>query len=220
LKTGTVTLNAKSTLGATTTSTLTVEKNTKGSIKFEDEAYFCNEGEYINTKITAYGSDSNPLATVKSYTSEDTSIATITQNTEVVANCANCVSVIINCKKAGIVRLKATSSLGASTTSTLYVEENDKGSISFGGSSINCKKGEKINTIITAKGTNQTQPATVRSYAIQDTSIATIERSTGIVVNCANCVSVEITCKKVGTTTAKAISSLGASTIIPITVEK
>ena len=118
-KAGSVILSATSTTGATTTSSLTVNKDV-GTISFAQSSYTCKAGESFQTLITAIGPEGQ-IATVSTFKSSNTNIATIDTNVTMVPNCYNCRMVRVNCLKSGTVSLSATSSTGAKTVSNLTV---------------------------------------------------------------------------------------------------
>lgn len=216
-KTGSTTLTATSSTGASVSVSIKVEEADKGWIKYDQTSYSCDAGEVIDTKITAGGS-SIP-AHITNYASSDANIASVEYGTStgLVTNCSNCAAVHITCKNSGTVTLTATSSTGATTASSVQVKENI-GTISFDKTSYSCKVGQVIDTKITASGVL----AHVQSYTSNNTSVATVEygTSTGLVTNCSNCAAVHITCKKAGTATLTAKSSRGATVSVPVTVTK
>ena len=198
---------------------LVLEETEIGTIHFDKDSYYCEAGKTFNTKITALGTESTPGPTVKSFKTSDTSIATIEKHPTLSVNCINCTLVQVTCKKAGEVTLSATSSIGATTTSSVEVTEGI-GSIDFDHDSYTCKEGETINTKITALGTPSVIAPTVDSYTSSDTSVATIEKHPTLAVNCINCKAVQISCKKAGSSTLTATSSLGAVNTAKVTVVK
>lgn len=215
---GEVTLSAKSTTGATTKSTVTVEKIDIGTISFDKNSYNCRQGEEITATITANSTDSS---TVSSYSSSNPTIATIEKNPTLTPNCTNCVAVKISCKKNGSVTLSAKSSTGATTSSNINVK--GVGTISYEKSSYTCKKGQTIRTMIKASCANnscsESEIPRIKEYGSDNTKIAKVVTSSTIQVNCIDCRMVEIRCIKAGKTTIYAESSLGAKTTIPVTVK-
>ncbi len=198
-----------------------LEKSEIGTVYFDKDNYYCEAGKTFSTKITA-GGISEPavrFGTVNSYSSSDTSIATIEKHPTLSVNCMNCTLVQVTCKKKGNVTLSATSSLGAKTTVNLDVTEGT-GSIDFDQDSYTCKEGETITTKITALGTPSVIAPTVKSYTSSDTSVATIQKHPTLAVNCINCTAVQISCKKAGNSTLTTTSSLGAVNTAKVTVYK
>ena len=118
-KAGSVILNATSSSGATTTSSLTVEKDI-GTVYFSKPSYSCTAGQSFETVITAVSGDLS--ARVSGYSSSNTSIATVDDNVTAVPSCINCKAIRVNCKKKGNVTLKATSTTGAKGQSDLTVK--------------------------------------------------------------------------------------------------
>ena len=210
LKAGTVSLTATASNGATTVSSLTVEKNV-GTISFAKNSYTCNAGDVIETMITASGGTTP--ATIASYYSNNPAVATIDDKTSVQTNCVNCRMVRIVCQKKGSTTLTATSSSGAVTTVSVSVSE-DIGTIKYEKTSYTCNAGQTFETLITATGTK----AVVKSYASSDTTIATVDDKTSLVTNCMNCKMVRVVCKKKGAVTLSATSSTGAKTTSSLTV--
>lgn len=224
-KEGTVTLTAVSSTGVKTTSSkVTVEKEI-GWIKYEQEQYTCSEGRVIDTMIRAGSNVASVIPSVAGFSSSNTNVASVENGTSdgMVTNCIDCRAVHIVCKKAGSVTLTATSSTGASTTSKLTVKEADKGTIYFDQPSYTCKVGKKVDVMIKTSVSDPTQPpASISSISSSNTAVATLENGTssGLVTNCIDCRAAHITCKKVGTSTLKAISSTGAIGTATVTVSK
>ena len=212
-KKGSVTLNAESSTGAKTKSSLTVNED-KGTISFKDNSYTCNAGETFETMITANGG--NQTNHVKSFKSSDESIATIDSNTSVQVNCTNCMMVRVVCKKQGSVSLSATSSSGATTSVNLKVNEKI-GVIYFNKSSYTCNAGETFETMISVK--DAPLGSYVKSYGSNNESVATVDANTSVSVNCTNCMLVRVVCKKKGSVILNAASSTGAKTTSSLTVK-
>ncbi len=215
-KKGNVTLKATSSSGAKTSVSLTVNEKI-GTISFDKPSYSCAKGTTFETIIKTTN-DSNGSTYVKSYSSSDTSIATIDDNTTTIVNCINCRVVRVVCKKEGSVILSATSSSGAKTTSSLSVTK-DLGSISFEQPSYNCLVGKTFETTITAYGPSDSI-AYVSNYSSSDTSIATIDDNVTEVPKCINCKAVRVSCKKTGSVVLNATSSTGAKTSVNLKVLK
>ena len=119
-KAGNITLNAESSTGAKTSVPLTVSKQNKGTIEFNEKSYSCEEGKYFDTDIAVY---SDTGATVESYSSSNTNVAIIEKNPNYSVGCTNCITVRVTCKKAGKVTLRAKASTGAETSVPLTVNE-------------------------------------------------------------------------------------------------
>ena len=194
---------------------LVLEETEIGTIHFDKDSYYCEAGKTFDTKITALGTESTPGPTVKSFKTSDTSIATIETHPTIAAFCINCKYVLVTCKKAGEVTLSATSSIGATTTSSLEVTE-DIGSISFDHNTYTCHEGETIDADITAS------PFTsrVNGYSSSNTSVATIEKHPTKAAKCPNCNTVLISCKSPGKSTLSTTSSTGAKNTAVVTVYK
>ena len=212
-KKGSVTLNAESSTGAKTTSSLTVNEN-KGTIKFDKSSYSCSEGEIFETMITVSGGAYNNH--VKSYKSSDESIATIDSNTTYQVNCINCRLVRIVCKKKGSVSLTATSSSGATTSVNLKVNEKI-GTTSYDKASYTCNAGETFETMIRINGAPI--GTYVKSYGSNNESVATVDANTSVQVNCIDCRLVRVVCKKKGSVILNATASSGAKTTSSLTVK-
>lgn len=233
-KKGNVTLKAESSTGAKTTAKLTVKANDT-SIAYAKDSYTCKPGATIETVIQATGK-----ATVKSYSSTNTSVATIDTNTNSQVNCVNCLAVRIVCKDLGVTSLRAESSTGAKTTSSLSVKyeqsestqevtpvpegldettESSIGRIYFENSQYSCNAGDTFETKITADGSSDPS-LSVANYTVSDPSIATIDTKTSVVYKCPNCKAVRIVCKKKGNVILEAKSSTGATTKSSLTVNE
>ena len=102
---------------------VTVEQEDVGTINYKEESYTCDIGQEISTTITAEGPN-DKIATIKSYSSNNTNIATIEKDLENDIKCVNCIAVKIKCKNSGTVTLTATSSEGVTTKVSMTV--NDK----------------------------------------------------------------------------------------------
>ena len=213
-KAGNIKLVAESVSGAINTANLTVASK-EGTISFDKTNYSCEEGTTFETKITAF-SNSQP-STVKSYSTSDSSIATIDDKTQYAVKCVNCKMVRVVCKKTGNVKLIAESSTGAKTTSNLEVIEN-KGTISYSNTNYSCTVGTSFETMIKTSGS--TLPSTISSYSTSDSEIATIDDKTSVQVNCVNCRMVRVVCKKAGNVKLYAKSSTGATTTSQLEVKE
>jgi len=117
---GSVVLRAESSSGATTTSSLTVEKDVVGTISYAKPDYECTAGKTFETIITAYNSDGS--ARVSTYGSSNTAVASVDDNVTAIPKCINCKAVRVVCKKKGTISLRATSNKGAVTISNLTVK--------------------------------------------------------------------------------------------------
>ena len=213
-KEGTVKLTATSSTGARTTAKLTVNQEL-GTISFKERIYTCKAGQTFETVITAESSSN--IATVKSYSSNDTNIASVDDNVSEVPKCTNCKAIRVICHREGTVDLTATSSTGVRTTAKLTVTQ-DLGSISFKESSYSCKAGQSFETIITA--TNSSNNATVKTYESSNESIASIDDNVSEVPKCYNCKAIRVVCHKAGNVNLSAISSTGAQAIVKLTVNQ
>ena len=214
-KKGGVILSAESSTGAKTTSKLTVESESVGTIAFDKESYSCNVGETFETLIRTSNSDGKS-STVKSYSTSDKSIATIDDQVTSQVKCTNCRNVRVVCKKKGSVTLNAESSTGAKATTKLVVSE-EVGTISFEKDSYTCNAGETFETLITTKSTTGVPPL-IKSYYTSDSTIATIDDQVTTQVRCINCRNVRVVCKKKGTVTLTAEASSGARATSRLTV--
>ncbi len=95
----------------------------KGWIEYDRDSYTCAVGDKFNVTIKA-GANNN-IAAIKSIGVVNTDIATIEYGTidGLLTNCINCQKAHVTCKKAGNTKLKAESSLGATTTASLSVKK-------------------------------------------------------------------------------------------------
>ena len=209
-KAGRILLNAESSTGATTSSELIV-KQREGTISYSKANYSCKAGESFETMIKT----TNGLQ-ITSFKSSDTKIASVDTNTSLQTNCIDCKLVKVTCHKAGKVKLTATASNGATTTSNVTVEKS-VGTISFAENSYTCNAGETFETLITAKNTDA--GTYVKSYKSSDENIATIDDNTKYQVNCINCRLVRVVCKRKGNVTLSATSSSGAETSVTLSVK-
>ena len=82
--------------------------------------YNCKSGDKFNILLRAY--DSSKKASVKSFKSNDTNIATIERHPTLSANCINCMLTQITCKNAGTTTFEATNSLGGTATAKIVVK--------------------------------------------------------------------------------------------------
>lgn len=216
-KKGNVTLEAKSSTGATTKSSLTVNDTTQqdtGSVSFEKSSYSCNVGDTFETDITA----SPGTSAVNYYATSDSSVATVDGNASYQNKCYNCKRVRVVCKKKGNITMKAGTTTGATTIVNLTVndsEQQDAGTISFSNTSYSCKAGKTFETMITVSGA---RGAKVKSYSVSNTSYASIDTNTENQVNCTNCLMVRVTCKKKGNLKMQAYSSTGVKVTVPLTI--
>ena len=204
-KSGTVTLTAKSSSGAKGTSTVKVTATKPNTITFDKSSYSCNAGEQITAEVRV-NNNSNVMETIKSYTSSDTSIATIVKHPTLSVKCINCLALQITCKSAGTATLTAKGSNGTTGTSKVKVNATTE-KVSFEKSNYSCKPGDKLTTTIKTTGVFG---ARIASYSSSDTSVAIVEKHPTLAVNCINCVAVQITCKRSGNVTLTAKSSTGA----------
>ena len=172
---------------------------TKDSISYGSNSFNCSAGQTIDTLIRTTSDNTR----VRSFGSYDTSIATVEKNPEIAVNCINCSAVRINCKKQGNAKIYAKSSSGATTTSTVNVDNNSM--VKFEKKYYNCKKGESIVTMIKASAGTY-----VKSYKSLNNSIASVRLNPDLQPKCLECLLVKITCKKAGSTQLVAKSSTGA----------
>ena len=122
IKNGTATIIANTSNGKTATCEVKVGSGTNdGKISYLLKKYTCKVGEKIDTKIEVSGATS-PSA-ISKYSSANTSVATVESGwtSGLNTSCTNCRAVHITCKSAGTTEIKATSSSGKTTTSTVTV---------------------------------------------------------------------------------------------------
>ncbi len=236
-KDGNVTLNAKTEKGLETESSVIVKLATaqsggqnqstspsegttidqsigSGTITFDQSSFSCEEGEKLTTTITAGGSLNSR---VESYTSSNTSIATIEKHPTISVKCMNCIAVQITCKKAGDVTLTAKSNEGVQTTAKVKVKSVEE-QIFFNKTDYTCKAGEKISATITALGNFRTKVPAVESFKSENEEIAGIIKHPDYNIKCMNCIAVQINCNKAGTTALSAVSTTGAKGRATVTV--
>ena len=94
----------------------------------------------------------------------------------------------------------------------------EKGTVYYDNDNYTCYEGEQITALITAD--HPSEVVKVSKYSSDDSNIATVSKHPTETVKCINCVSVQITCVKEGTTNLVAESDYGATTSVPIKVEK
>ena len=218
IKKGSATIKATSSTNAQGQATIKVNDASVGTISYDKNVYKCDVGKTIEATITATGEG----AKVASYTSSNTSIATITKHPTKSLRCMNCILAEIKCIKAGTVTLTAKSSTGATTQSTVNVvgetTTTDKGSIAFKENLYTCLEGSTITTTIIPSG-GSPNPATVANFASSNQAVATIEgRNT--TAECDRCKAVVISCKKAGSVSLTAKSSTGVTAQATVKVLK
>lgn len=206
LKAGTVTLRASSTAGASTSATIKVNIE-KGKINFQEGSYTCKMGETINTSISVSGGPSDNK--VKSYSSNDSSIASIREGSGSSNTRKN---VIISCENEGTTILKATSNTGVNTEVSIRVNPNE-GTISFDKSSYSCTAGDSFTATVSVTGGGNSN--NVSNFYSNNTSVATVSRestdgkTTKIKVNCISSGSTSLTAQSA--TGVKANASISVS---------
>ncbi len=94
-----------------------------GWIKFDKDGYTCEVGKTIDVIIKTGGLDTP--STIKTYASKDPSIATLEYGTtnNAALECVDCMAAHITCKRVGTTSVTATSSSGATTSSSVTVKE-------------------------------------------------------------------------------------------------
>ncbi len=236
-KAGKTTLHASTYSGATTSVPITVTANV-GEISFEKSSFTCDEGFAFNVKLTYPGIMVNgeyKIASLKSYSTSNSKIATIDDKTFVQLNCTDCRVLRVVCHKAGKVSLYAETNFGAKASSSLTVKEN-KGTISFSKSSFTCKVGEKITTTLqpkkvpssgTESGELLVELPEIRSYGLSDPNLLSYASLGYSSTKCVNLYGVyceptgeilEFTCKKAGTVTITGESDTGASVVSTVKI--
>ena len=87
--------------------------------------YQCKVGDKFAVRIHAYGKKTTngheTFASVASYSSANTSIATITAHPTIIVNCTDCFVTEVTCKKAGTTKLTAKNSFGATKSIDIEV---------------------------------------------------------------------------------------------------
>jgi uncharacterized protein YjdB len=84
--------------------------------------YVCKVGKSFGVLITAMGGNSSSIATVKSYTSNNKTVATIKTHPSIQTDCINCTYTLISCKSKGKATITATNSLGGKAYVTVEVK--------------------------------------------------------------------------------------------------
>ena len=198
------------------------EDNTdKGTISFDQNKYECFVGDEIDTVISAsFVQSINAQSHVKTYTSSNTKIATIKKHPTISVRCIGCVAVSIKCVAEGKTTLKATSDTGATASANITVKKVPAGSINFSKSSYECSLGEKFTTDITVySNSSYNKPDGLKSYKSNDTSIVALEASNSQ-PRCIGCMSIDVKCLKIGTTTITATTNFGGSVTASVKVKQ
>ena len=236
-KAGKTTLHASTYSGATTSVPIIVKEN-NGTVSFEKTSFTCDEGFAFNVKVTYPGVMVNgefKIASLKSYSTSNSKIATIDDKSPVQTYCTDCRMLRVVCHKAGKVSLYAETSFGAKTSASLTVKEN-KGTISYSKSSFTCKVGEKITTTLRPKkvassgsesGEYLVDLPEIRSYGLSNPDLLSYKSAGYVVAKCLNIYGgkcepdgemIEFTCKKAGTVTIDGESTTGATTTSTIKI--
>ena len=222
IKAGTAKVSATLSNGQVATATAKVSKKSKGYAKFNKSSYSCKEGKDIEVGVTVESEDHK--VTLKSLKSSDTSIGKVSKVTESNKGLDRYYVYKVECKKAGTIKLTATTSSDTSATAEVKVTKNDEGSNQAGYASpteVVCKKGTKQLVNITAPmkyGSNNVEVDRFKSVKMGDTSIATITTSKNVQTNCYGCTTYEVTCVKSGTTKITATTNKGATVTVPVKV--
>lgn len=247
-KPGNTDLEAKTSNGAIARSIVVVKEDKVGSISYDKDNYTCEAGKEINAVITA--NSINSRATVKSFSSSNTNVATVEKNSSYSLKCINCLAVKIKCKSNGITTLSATSSTGAVGDAKVNVLSNNNNGNNGNTTVENPNTNDSVNnnggnggnnttineTISYDKGSysceagkNITATITVHSsnlesrvlsYSSSNNNIATVIKHPSMAVKCVNCVAVQINCKSEGKVNLYASSTYGATTQSSVTVTK
>ncbi len=204
-----------------TTPTQNEDNSDKGTVSFDQSKYECFVGDEIDTVISAsYVQSLNTQSHVKTYTSSNTKIATISKHPTISVRCIGCVAVSIKCVAEGKTTLKATSDTGATASANITVKKIPAGSINFSKSSYECNLGEKFTTDITVySNSSYNKPDGLKSYKSNDTSIVALEAS-NTQPRCIGCMSVDVKCLKIGTTTITATTNFGGSVTANVKVKQ
>ena len=194
--------------------------DTKGTISYDEDKYECYVGDSFAAVISAsYVQSINKQSHVKSYSSSNNKIATVSKHPSLAVNCVGCVAVEVKCLAEGKTTLKATSDTGATTSVNITVKKVPAGTISFSKTSFECVLGQKLGTDLKVTSSDINHLDSIKSYKSNDTSIASLTLSE-LQPNCYGCIALNINCLKVGTTTLTATSSNGASVTTNVTVKQ
>ncbi len=206
-KPGTATLSAQYN-GTKGTAKVTINKN-KGAISFANNVYTCKAGASVKTtlKLTKPVTTSSKIT----FSSSNTSTATIEKDSGTTPSCSDCVAVKITCKKEGSVTLNAEADTGATASSTLTISGVVE-QVSFKDSKYECYKGKSISV----KVNTTSGPSANITYTSSDKSIATVEKNTS---SCSGCQNITINCVGTGkaTLTATSIDDITSSTTVEVT---
>ncbi len=189
---GSATINVESSKGVKAAASVSVSKYL-GTVSFEKDSFTCKEGESFVFLVTATSDHpENGIPSVTGVTSGNSSLVAIS-TPDVQTDCYNCTAYKATCIKAGTATLTATNSFGARASVNVTVNKVDS-SITFSPTSISCTAGQTKSVLV------KFSPLLLNKYTVADTSVATVSKSS-IQTNCAGCISLDINCKKKGSTT-------------------
>jgi len=191
------------------------------SISYDRPSYSCKPGETITTKISvsnySLNSDDNLLlpdsVTVKSYKSNNTSVANIKKHPTLSSKDPGTEIVLISCLKTGDVVLSATSSVGLTTTSNVSVSNEIKtGKLMFEKNSYDVSYGKTIS--ITLYGANKND----LNLNVKNSDIVTVDKLKFSSEN-ADVATLNVEGLKVGTTSIEISTKSGEKASVTIVVK-
>lgn len=196
---GTTTVSVNTKNGQKATAKVIVTKN-PSTIKFDKYDLKCNAGQTLALTITT---DYN--SRIKSYKVDNTSVATLKEST-IQPYCPNCRRIDVVCKKQGSTTVRAYSTKGASTSTKLLVNPGSDSSnkVIFEKSSISCKKGEVVKTIIRSTD-GKTR---IKTFSSDDIAIAALSLSSAQ-PKTPGAIQVDVACRGNGSVTLRASNANG-----------
>lgn len=188
---------------------ISVNKN----ISYDKTSYECVAGEYVDAVIKT-----SRKSQLKSFGSNNFFLVKVKKNPDYSVKCINCLAVRIYCKRAGSTSVTAKTTDGDKVTIPIKISKKKNHKIVIEKKDIKCKKGNTVRTLITASSSNGKRNG-IKSYYIDDTTVATLSKSS-VQPKCVGCINVDVNCKNSGTTTLRAVSTLGDKDSSTVTVEK
>lgn len=216
-KAGNGSVSATTRSGVKVTVPVTVIKKNTHTIAISKESIDCIKGQTVSARITASGIVNNKANSIKSYYIDDTNVATVTDSVNQ-PKCIGCRNVDIKCKNTGKTTLRAVSTMGDKASSIVTVAAATH-KITISNTDIKCEKGQVIKTEIKATGIVNNKVNGIKSVTVANPKIATITDSS-IQPKCFGCRYKNVKCLSEGTTTIKAVSTMGDSASAKVTVGK
>ena len=226
IKTGSVTLTAKSEVGAKGTAKLTVKSTlSKAKVTFGDN-YTCEAGKTISglVKITNATNTTSKQEEIKSVKSSDTSVATIALDGTTYYSKSKPTErfqkVKITCVKNGTAKLTATTNMNASGTGKVTVSASTphvETSIKFDKDSYTCTVGKNTTVKVIVTGNTTIQSAYSNNFLIGNLvySSSTVDTKTSTTTY-----TLKMSCLRAGNTTLTAVTKDGKTASATLTSKK